>query len=278
LKKILFLSLAFAGLFIPVVAQSQVATGVSSYTQGTGPDPSYNDPTAALGAPSQITPGPFGGPVDPFDPPYLSSQIVGLGVGGSLTLHFDTPILNDASHAYGLDFIIFGHSGFNITNGDYSGGGITDGSFFTGGTSTSRISVSADGITFYTLNPSLAPQIDGLFPTDGNGDALKAVNPALTQSAFAGKDLTGIRSLYVGSAGGMAFDLSMAQDGLGNPVSMPIANYVRISVLSDSAYIDAVSVVPEPGSCAFVILGLAGWCLTAGRCDRPQPHTTPGPH
>jgi hypothetical protein len=273
LKKILFLSLALAGgLFVPVAAHSQFATGVSSYTQGTGPDPSYNDPTVALGAPSQITPGPFGGPVDPFGPPYLSSQIVGLGAGGSLTLHFDMPILNDPSHPYGLDFIIFGHSGFNITNGDYSGGGITDGSFFTGGTSTSHISVSADGTNFYVLNPSLAPQIDGLFPTDGSRDPLKAVNPALTQSAFAGKDLTGIRSLYAGSAGGMAFDLSMAQDGLGNPVSIPVANYVRISVLSDSAYIDAVSVVPEPGSCVLLLLGISGWCWNAVRRHKLPGH------
>src|SRR6478672_1327348 len=184
MKTAVFVSLALAASsLVPSVAHSQYATGVSAYTQGSGPDPSFNDPTAALGAPCQITPGHFGGPVDPFDPPYLSSQIVGVGVGGSLTLHFDTPILNDPSHPYGLDFIIFGHSGFIITNGDYSGGGITDGSFFTGGTSTSRISVSADGITFYTLNPSLAPQIDGLFPTDGSGDPLRPVNPALTQSS-----------------------------------------------------------------------------------------------
>jgi hypothetical protein len=263
-KKIQFLSFVLAGLFAPVIAHSQFASGVSSYVQGSGADPSYNDPTAALGAPSQVTPGLYGGPVDPFDPPYLSSQIVGLGAGGSLTLHFDTPILN-AAHAYGVDFIIFGHSGFNITNGDYAGGGITDGSFFTGGTSLSRISVSADGTNFYTLNPSLARQIDGLYPTDGSGDPLAAVNPALTQSAFAGDGLAGIRSLYGGSAGGMGFDLSMAQDGFGNPVSMPFANFVRIDVLSDVAYIDAVSVVPEPGGWALVMLGVVAWCWRASR-------------
>src|SRR5262249_2155942 len=159
------------------------------------------------------------------------------------------------------DFIIFGHSGFEITNGDYSGAGITDGTFFTGGTSLSRISVSADGINFYALNPSLASQIDGLFPTDSSGNPLVALNPALTQSSLAGKDLAGIAALYAGSAGGMGFDLSMAQDGLGNPVAMPVANYVRIDVLSDAAYVDAVSVVPEPGSGALVLVGLGVGCF-----------------
>src|SRR5262249_53010425 len=146
-----------------------------------------------------------------------------------------------------------------------SGGGITDGSFFTGGTSISRISVSADGITFYTLNPSLAPQIDGLFPTDGSGNPLAAVNPGLTSSSFAGKGLADIQSLYAGSAGGIGFDLSEAQDGMGNPVSMPVANYVRISVLSDAAYIDGVSVVPEPASCALLVLGFGAGFWLKGR-------------
>jgi len=264
MKNALFASLALAGaLLVPSIARSQYATGVSAYNQGAGANPSYSNPTVALGAPSQLTPGVFGGPVDPFDPPYLASQIVGLGAGGSLTLHFDNPILNDPSHPYGLDFIIFGHSGFNITNGDYSGGGITDGSFFTGGTSTSRFSVSADGLTFYTLNPSLTPQVDGRFPTDSTGDPLLPVNPGLTQADFAGQGLSGIRALYAGSDGGMGFDLSMAQDGLGNSVFLPVANYVRIDVLSDVAYIDAVSVVPEPGCGA--ILGLAGGIWALGR-------------
>ena len=268
MKKSLFVSLALASaLFTPTITRSQFATGVRAYTQGSGANPSYNNPTVALGAPSQVTPGPFGGPIDPFDPPYLSSQIVGLGTGGSLTLHFDTPILNDSSHLYGLDFIVFGHSGFNITNGDYSGGGITDGSFFTGGTSTSRISVSADGVTFYTLNPSLAPQVDGRFPTDSTGSPFVPVNPSLTQSDFAGQGLSGIRALYAGSDGGMGFDLSMAQDGLGNSVLLPVANYVRIDVLSDVAYIDAVSVVPEPGVGTLVTVAGLAWICTKWRRD-----------
>lgn len=257
MHKVRLMALAFAGGFVSFSTSGQFADSVVAYSQGSGVVSGYGNPNAALGAPTT-----FIGyqNADPFNPPYRASDIVGIGTGGSLTLHLDQPIYN-LPHPFGLDFIIFGHAGFNITNGNYSGGGITDGSFFTGGTSTSHVSVSADGITFYTLNPSLAPQVDALYPTDSGHDPLLPVNPALTQSDFAGKDLAGIRALYNGSAGGMGFDLSMAQNSLGNNVFLPVANYVRIDVLSGPAYIDAVSVVPEPGMGALVMLGAAIWIL-----------------
>jgi hypothetical protein len=258
MKKKLFVSLALAGWFvIPTLTHAQFAGSVFDYTQGNSVLPGYNDPTAALGAPSQVTPGIYGGPVDPFDAPYLPSQIVGIGTGGSLTLQFNTPIQNNPGNPFGLDFIIFGHAGFTITNGDYSGGGITDGSFYTDGPSDVRVSVSADGSTFYTLNPALTPQVDGLFPTDGSGNPVLPVNPALTAADFAGLDLTGIRALYNGSAGGAGFSLAWAIDSNGQSVSLSSVDYVRLQVLNDGtpAYIDAISVVPEP---ATLTLALAG--------------------
>ncbi len=259
MEKKLVVSLALAGLFIvsTIPTRAQFATGVASYTEGSGVKSGYNDPTVALGAPSQVTPGVYGGPVDPFDAPYLSSQIVGIGNGGSLTLQFNTPIQNNPSNPYGLDFIVFGHAGFNITNGDYSGGGITDGSLYTGGTSDVRVSVSEDGTTFYTLNPVLAPQVDGLFPTDGSGNPFLPVNPALTAASFAGQDLAGIRTLYNGSAGGAGFDLSWAVDSNDQSVLLSSVDYVRLDVLNDGspAYIDAISVVPEPATWMFLLTG-----------------------
>ncbi len=260
MKKNQLFMLALAGaLFVPAITRAQFADTVVSYTQGSlDPDyPNYNDPNAALGAPSQVTPGEYGGPVDPFDPPYLPSQIVGVGTGGSLTLQFNSPILNNPGNPFGIDFIIFGHAGFNIVNGDYSGGGITDGSLFTGGTSDVQVSVSADGVTFYKLNPALTPQVDGLFPTDGSGNPLVAVNPSLTASDFNGLGLSGIRSLYAGSAGGAGFNLGWAVDGSDQSVTLPSVDYVRLDVLGDGtvAYIDAVSVVPEPATCALAFVG-----------------------
>ena len=126
------LALALAGGFFSFNLRAQYADSAVSYSPGSGVISGYNNPNSALGAPTT-----FIGyqNADPFNPPYRASHIVGIGSGGWLYLASSTPILNDPSNPYGMDFIIFGHSGFNITNGDYSGGGITDGSFFTGGTS-----------------------------------------------------------------------------------------------------------------------------------------------
>ena len=249
------LTLALAGWFVgPTLTHAQFAGGVYDYTAGSGVASGYNDPTAALGAPSQVTPGIYGGPVDPFDAPYLSSQIVGVGTGGSLTLQFNTPIQNNPNHPFGLDFIIFGHAGFIE---DFGTGTAVDGSLYTGGTSHVRVSVSADGNSFYTLNPLLTPRVDGLFPTDGSGNPSLPVNPALTAADFAGEDLNGIRALYAGSAGGSGFDLGWAMDANNQSVSLSSVDYVRLEVLNDGtpAYIDAISVVPEPATWTLAMAG-----------------------
>jgi hypothetical protein len=258
MKKVCF-SLALAsGFLVPTITNAQFASGVYDYTEGSGVTAGYNDPTAALGAPSQVTPGIYGGPVDPFDAAYLPSQIVGVGTGGSLTLQLNLPIQNDPNHPYGLDFIIFGHAGFVE---DFSTGTAVDGSLYTGGTSDVRVSVSADGSTFYTLNPALAPQVDGLFPTDGSGNPFLPANPALTAADFGGLDLAGIRALYNGSAGGAGFSLAWAIDSNSQSVSLSSVNYVRLTVLNDGtpAYIDAISVVPEPNTWTLALTG-AGLC------------------
>ena len=56
-----------------------------------------------------------------------------------------------------------------------------------------------------------------------------------------------------GSAGGAGFDLAWA----GVPLSS--VNYLRFDVLSGVAYIDAVSVVPEPGTLSLTILSLGAF-------------------
>jgi hypothetical protein len=253
MKNKLFVSLALVGaLFIPTITRAQFASTVISYTQGSGIISGYNDPNAALGAPTT-----FIGyqNADPFNPPYQSSDIVGIGTnGGSITLQFNTPIQNNPGNPFGLDFIIFGHAGFNE---DFDSFTATDGSFFTGGTSDVRVSVSADGSTFYTLNPSLTPIVDGLFPTDASGNPFLPVNPALTAADFAGLNLSQIETLYNGSAGGAGFDIGWAVNNLNQSVSLPSIDYVRLDVLNDGtpAYIDAISVVPEPTTCALAFIG-----------------------
>jgi hypothetical protein len=211
-------SLALAGLFFTSLAlntRAQFATTVVSYSPGTGASAGYtNDASVATGAPSVVNP--YFDNTDPFDPPYGTDQIVSLGAGGSLTLRFAAPVANSASNAFGLDFVVFGNSGFIITNDfdfgtfTFVGEPATDGSLFANNNGLSRVSVSADGTNFFLLNTNLAPQVDNLFPPDGTGNAQLPVNPALTGDSFAGATLAGIRSLYAGSGGGAGFDISWA--------------------------------------------------------------------
>jgi hypothetical protein len=255
------LALAAASLFVTLTSRAQYADAVLAYTSGSGVTAGYTEPSRALGAPTI-----FIGyqNADPFNPPYSSNHLVSIGTGGSLTVQFNTPILNNPNHAFGLDFIVFGNAGFIITNGNYSGGGITDGSLFANNAGITRVSVSADNTSYYTLNPSLAPVVDGLFPPDANGDFSLPVNPALSSGDFVGKDLAGIRSLYAGSGGGTGFDISWAQDGNGQNVFLPGISYIRVDVLSGKSEIDALSIVPEPASGALALLG-AGLLLWARR-------------
>src|SRR5438477_12927832 len=93
-------SMALAGMWVSFVcsASAQFADFVVSYTSGTGVSAGYTDPASLLGQPSQSTPGPFGGPVDPFDPAWQGGQLVSVGTGGTLTVHLDTPVYHDRTH------------------------------------------------------------------------------------------------------------------------------------------------------------------------------------
>lgn len=239
-------ALALASLTATLRA-GDFANGVVSYEPGAGTSPRFRDPFAALGAPSQANP--FGEPTDPFNPPYGTNQIVSIGEGGSLVLQFHKPVLNHPHNLHGCDFILFGNTGFIITNEfsletfNWIGVPATDGSIFAQNTGETRVSVSRDGATFYALNPALAPLADGPFPTDGAGDPQVPTLPGLTTAGFAGATLDDIRTLYQGSAGGTPFDISWAVDAAGQSVRLPEINFVRIDVLSGKSEIDAVSVV-----------------------------------
>lgn len=264
----LALATTVAALSQSAAATDNVAVAVLQYLPGTGAAVGYDQPTSVLGEPSRITPGEFGGPVDPFSGPWQPGQLVSLGAGGSLTVRFASPVLNAPSNPYGLDFSIFGSAAFIITNGDFTGGGITDGSMFGEAAGQTRISVSTDGSTFYLLDPAHAPIVDALFPTDGSGDFTKPVDPSLTRSDFGGRGLAGIRELYAGSGGGAGYDLDWARDGSGQPVLLEQIEYVRIDVLSDRAEIDALVAVPEPGAPWLAGLGAGLWLLTRAQSRR----------
>jgi hypothetical protein len=117
-----------------------------------------------------------------------------------------------------------------------------------GGTNagTTEIWVSSDGASFFRLDPERASEPDEWFPTDGAGDFTKAVDPSLTGSDFAGRDLTGIRELYAGSGGGTAYDIAWAKDERGSNVVLHAIRYLRLEQSSGPAQIDAVSAIPAP--------------------------------
>jgi hypothetical protein len=252
-------------------AQAQFVSEVIRYEPGIGHATEfgtglgYTLTEAVLGEPSRITPGMFGGPVDPFSPPYLRDQLISLGAGGLLEVRLDTPILNSPLNPFGIDFLVFGGSGFIIVNGDYSGGGITDGSLFSADNAVTRVSVSVDGQQWFTLDNSLTPILETLFPTDGSGDFTVPVDPTLTAADFDGLDLAGIRALYAGSGGGTGYSLAWARNDDGVPVHLDSASHIRLEVLSGRAEFDAVSVVrqvPEPVSGWLLVggaIGLLGW-------------------
>lgn len=247
----------------PKLAAGPYADQVVSYQTGSLPAnlKSFTNAFAVLGAPSRETPGAFGGPVDPFSPPYLNSQLVSIGEGGSLTVRFEEPVVNldQKEHLYGLDFLVYGNAGFVITNGNFSGGGITDGTLFgqakPGGI---QVLVSANNRDYYALKSALAPVIDSYYPTDGSGSFGIPVDPRLGSGDFAGRNLSELRALYAGSAGGSGFDLDWAVDEQGSPVFLDAISYLRIEVLSghiDLEGFTAVTLIPEP---------CTGWLLFGG--------------
>ncbi len=238
------IALALAGaLSVHQAAAQNFASRVVGYHPGTDHAGGFTNARAALGRPSRSNP--FGEAVDPFNPPYGTNQIVSIGAGGSLTVKFNDSISNKKRNPFGCDFIIFGNSGFIITNEfdlatfNWVGTPGTDGSLFAHNTGETRVSVSRDGHRFYEL--ANAPLVDTLFPTDAAGNPRVPVNPALTAADFAGQTLDGIRALYGRSAGGTGFDISSARDGKGRRIHLSSINYVRVEVISGKAEIDAFS-------------------------------------
>jgi len=211
-KKSLF-ALAAAGLFVVSNSHgSPYASAVVSYNPGAGGLPAYTNVSAVLGPPSA-------GAVDPFDPAVQTNQVLSIGAGGWVTVAFDRPIVHFPDGT--RDFIIFANSSFDVTNQyDASTNWATDGVVVSEGAQT-RVSVSRDGVTYYTLNAALAPTVNYLYPTDGAGNFRRPVNPALAPADFAGLTLAEIRLLYNGSAGGASYNIAWAQDTNGNPAGLP---------------------------------------------------------
>jgi len=232
MRRFKLLSLAAAGIVLVSTTSihgSPFAAAVVNYNPGSGYAPGYTNTSTVIGQPS--TADSYGDAVDPFDSAWQTNQILSVGAGGWLTVEFDHPIVHYPEG--NRDFIIFGNSFFDVT--DYTNSfdlWVTDGDVINDDGQT-QVSVSRDGVTFYALNPALAPVADYLYPTDASGDFRLPVNAALAPADFTGLTLAEIRLLYNGSAGGASYDIAWAQDTNGNAVSLPDIRYVRVDVLTN---------------------------------------------
>jgi hypothetical protein len=240
MQKQLLFAPALAGLIlVSNVHGSPYASAVLSYNPGAGYDTGYTNTSAVLGQPS--TADSFGHAVDPFDPAWQTTQLLSIGAGGWVTVGFDRPIVHfpDGNR----DFIIFGNSSFDVTNSsDDFALWATDGAV-TNDSGQTRVSVSRDGVTYYTLNPALAPTVNYLYPTDGAGNFQWPVSPGLAPAAFTGQTLAEMRLLYNGSAGGASYDIAWAQDTNGNPVCLSDIRYVRVDVATNRVQIAGFAAV-----------------------------------
>jgi len=238
---------------------SDFASSVISYVPGANPANGFTNPYAALGAPERFTGENISpGAVTPFVPAFGTSEIVSIGAGGSLTLAFHPPILDDANNPFGIDLIVFGNSFF------------TDGAWPTGSCAGlaadgGSIQVSSDGMQWITVSGVVA---DGLFPTMGFTDVGPysptagsvvtnphlPIDPSLTLADLQGSSYEQILDAYAGSAGGAGIDLA----------SVGITSAVAVRIVVPSGFhpnveIDAVArVLPRARSADIDSDGVVG--------------------
>ncbi|MEM6313324.1 MAG: PEP-CTERM sorting domain-containing protein [Planctomycetota bacterium] len=238
-------------------AHAQFANAIVDYDEGSNAG-AFNDPTAALGEPTRTNAD--GAAITPFAPPSSPDEIVSIGEGGSLTVSFADPIVdNPSSVQFGIDFLIFGNAFFTAPF-PFPADPVINGVFAEGG----NVEVSADGLTFF----SVTGEADGAFPTLGFSDVdplydidfdgidvpagtvptdfTRAVDPNLPT---VGQNLSTIVDGYNGSGGGAGFDFSST--------GLPFIQFVRVTNPVGSTgtpEIDGFAdVIPEPST-----LGLIG--------------------
>ncbi len=213
-------------------SQNYAASVVSTSNLGT--NPSYNDPSAALGQPTTLS---FDG-TNTFHSsmvypaygttPAGANTLVSLGSSGlgTIVVQMASPITHSDSHWYGDDFIVYGNAQVFSTNfaiitptTDMSQivVGSTYGIYQNG---VPQVSVSADGIHFVPLTttqtffPENAYSWAGISASDPTGwgaqnNFTEPVNPGLSASSLFGQTVAyDDDSLYNGAAGGQAFSLA----------------------------------------------------------------------
>jgi|688.fasta_scaffold91690_5 hypothetical protein len=238
---------SFAAESAVAQAPPRCASAVVRYEPGEGAGASYQDPQAALGAPTRFTgEGVYPSCVTPFNGAFMPSELVSIGRGGELVVSFDAPVVDDPRNPFGIDLIVYGNS-FCI-DASYPEG-IVGGTFNDGGT----VDVSADGIAWVTVP---AVEADGGLPTLGFADVgpydvvpgevptdpARPVDPTIALADLDGLTWPELLAVYDGTAGGTRIDLADA--------GIASIRFVRIRVAADAPAvpeIDAI-VAARPGA------------------------------
>jgi hypothetical protein len=208
------------------------ADGVLQFDEGIGGSPGYNIAESVLGEPSRFTGEDiWPGVVSPFNAPWLAEEIVSIGSGGSIVITFDEHIENHPNNPWGVDFIMFGNTGF-IDNAYPTG--IVGGVFSDDG---GLIEVSQNGKDWFPITTTLA---DGLMPTRGYIDSqpyddvegvqptdfTMPVDPRLTLDDVMNLDNDALAIFYKTSGGGTPVDIE--------ETDLSTISFVRISVSTTS--------------------------------------------
>ncbi len=82
-------------LIVFALLTNPFADSVISYDAGTSATDGYTDPTAAIGEPTRFTgEGVWPSVVSQFNPPFMTNELVSIGIGGELVISFNEPVLN----------------------------------------------------------------------------------------------------------------------------------------------------------------------------------------
>lgn len=228
-------------------AQSPYASSVITYSPGSSPAGGFTIAASALGEPTRFTGGPFfPQAVTPFQPAFMTSELVSIGAGGELVVAFDHDVTDDPRNPFGVDLIVFGNAFFGDAAYPM---GTPSGLFAEGG----QISVSHDGVSWVAVPGTDA---DGFAPTCGWLDAspyatvpgleptdfTRPIDPSITAASMIGQEWSAVRAMYDGSGGGAGIDLA--------PLGLSSIRFVRVRVPAgamQSAEIDGFSDVAPMG-------------------------------
>jgi hypothetical protein len=254
------------------------AVRVVAFDAGEGGSAGFDQPAAALGEPARFTGvGAFPGVVSAFNPPFMPSEVVSIGEGGSLTLRLSHYLLPGRD---GHDLGVFTNVGF-IDN-DFPNGVASDplsASAGTFGADAAVLEVSPNGVDWTTVGETLfdLPTVgyrDVTNPFAGEpGSEPTDFNKPFTGSLdnFAGLAYADMLDLLDGSGGGKWLDLA--------GTDLAFIGWIRFSVPDDGNAatslkfdLDAVSVntlaagpaVPEPSSmviASIVAIGALVFCV-----------------